>query len=1133
MSSDPAASPGATGLTTDDLTDPALSATQLAQTLVGPGVTVTNAHFTGAAVAGGTFSGDASILGIGYGVVLSTGMVSSVIGPNNGNKASTDNGAPGDPALDSLAGGSTYDAASLDFDFVPQSKTVSFQYVFGSAEYNQFVYQFNDVFGFFINGTNCAIVPGTASPVSINTINGGNPYGSGNAANPQLYRNNSPPDGGGSINTELDGLTTPLTCVAAVQPGQVNHAHLSIADALDHYLDSDVFIKAGSLTNGVPSWVTPTPKDRSVFEMRGDQTITFTVKAQASGPPITISHSALPGGLTCADVSNPGNPAEEDCTYDPNGVALYGTPGFTTVKFDAKFADGTSAGTRSYVVGYGRYVAMGDSYAAGQGTSSYDSYSQGTACHRSTINAWAGQLDRSGAPQIPQAFDFVACGGAIIPDIVGGNATNDGHNQGAGPQIDSLDSSATLVTLSVGGNDSGFADVLKTCLLNAACRSQDAQVSKAIEGLRNPLRKAYAAVKQRAPRARIMVMGYPHAFSTNQENNLVNCYILAGDDLRWLNEKAKQLDGVIRDATSGSGVAEYIDVYNAFEGHGACDSDAWIHAVELGDVDSSFHPNDSGQEALFKIALKQLETGPPAPLETYTIYPSQTITATAPVTPGQDSVAFATDWPGSDVVMSLTSPSGRVITRTTQASDVDHQNGPTYEVYTVQTPEPGNWTVTLYGADVSADGETLHLRVDHTPYTNRPPIAAYTQSVTGTAATVSSPVVFDASGSYDTDGSVASYTWDFGDGTTVTGVSAMHAFTQTGVYTPLLTIVDNQGAVGYVGNGPITVTAPITAASISLQATEGVPFSGTVATFTDKDPQATVSRFSATIDWGDGTTSAGTPSANGDGSFDVIGGHTYAEEGAYPVTMTVKDAGGSPATAVSKAQVGDTPLVAKGETILSGSGTGFSGPVATFTDADPNGVPGDYTATINWGDGTASSGTISADSSGGFSVGGGHTYAALGSHMVQISIADIGGSTITATGSILSFAYLSRGSFTLGDQTIANATSNTTVTWWGSQWSKQNTLSGGAAPSAFKGSAASTSTTPPSCPGTWTAAPGNSSGPPSSVPTYMGVVVTSAITKSGGTISGDTVHIVVIKTDPGYAPDPGHPGTGTIVARVC
>jgi len=128
MSSDPAASPGATGLTTDDLTDPALSATQLAQTLVGPGVTVTNAHFTGAAVAGGTFSGDASILGIGYGVVLSTGMVSSVIGPNNGNKASTDNGAPGDPALDSLAGGSTYDAASLDFDFVPQSKTVSFQY---------------------------------------------------------------------------------------------------------------------------------------------------------------------------------------------------------------------------------------------------------------------------------------------------------------------------------------------------------------------------------------------------------------------------------------------------------------------------------------------------------------------------------------------------------------------------------------------------------------------------------------------------------------------------------------------------------------------------------------------------------------------------------------------------------------------------------------------------------------------------------------------------------------------------------------------------------------------------------------------------------------------------------------------
>jgi hypothetical protein len=135
------------------------------------------------------------------------------------------------------------------------------------------------------------------------------------------------------------------------------------------------------------------------------------------------------------------------------------------------------------------------------------------------------------------------------------------------------------------------------------------------------------------------------------------------------------------------------------------------------------------------------------------------------------------------------------------------------------------------------------------------------------------------------------------------------------------------------------------------------------------------------------------------------------------------------------------------------------------------------------------------------------------------------------------FAFPSRGAFVLGDTTAASTTPFSTVTWWGSDWSSRNVLSGGAAPSAFKGFADTaplpTSTPPAACGGTWTSGPGNSSKPPASVPSYMGVLVASSVTKSGNTISGNTKKIVVVRTNLGYSDNPGHAGTGSIVAIYC
>jgi hypothetical protein len=246
-------------LSTQDLTT-GLTPEDLAQALVGQGITISNVSYSGAPVAAGTFAGGTGIIGFEQGVILSTGCISNVVGPNEVPDVTCENGTPGDPDLEEIAGEETFDAAILEFDFVPTTDRITFQYVFASDEYNEFVgSQFNDVFGFFVNGVNYALVGDPAVAVTINTINEGQ---SGvEPTNPELYRNNDPFDPnyfgdlappGGRYNTEMDGLTVVLTFEAPVNPGVVNRLKLAIADAADEAYDSNVFIRAGTLAACTP-----------------------------------------------------------------------------------------------------------------------------------------------------------------------------------------------------------------------------------------------------------------------------------------------------------------------------------------------------------------------------------------------------------------------------------------------------------------------------------------------------------------------------------------------------------------------------------------------------------------------------------------------------------------------------------------------------------------------------------------------------------------------------------------------------------------------------------------------------------------------------------------------------------------
>ena len=132
------------------------------------------------------------------------------------------------------------------------------------------------------------------------------------------------------------------------------------------------------------------------------------------------------------------------------------------------------------------------------------------------------------------------------------------------------------------------------------------------------------------------------------------------------------------------------------------------------------------------------------------------------------------------------------------------------------------------------------------------------------------------------------------------------------------------------------------------------------------------------------------------------------------------------------------------------------------------------------------------------------------------------------------FAFPSKGVFLVGD---TSAASGGVVEWWGHSWSNNNVLSGGSAPSAFKGfglDVALPTTSPPAvCGVPWSTAPGNSPAPPDTVPAYMGVLVSSAASKTGSSISGNTTSIVVVQVDPGYAGNPGKPGKGTVIATFC
>ena len=341
-------------------------------------------------------------------------------------------------------------------------------------------------------------------------------------------------------------------------------------------------------------------------------------------------------------------------------------------------------------------------------------------------------------------------------------------------------------------------------------------------------------------------------------------------------------------------------------------------------------------------------------------------------------------------------------------------------------------------------------------------------------------------------------------------------------------------------NAHVQLSAPPCAivlnAETGITSAEGQAFSGRVATVSLHDTSVPASAFHALISWGDGSSSVGTVTG-GNGSFVVNATHTYGEEGSFTTTVTLLD-GDVSTTSSGSATVSDLPLSADCATPAI-SPTLFAGSVATFTDADAAGTVGDYTATIDWGDGSTSSGIVTGPDGGPFRVSGSHAYAPTPSLLpygVHVSVKDAGGSTV-ATDSRGCNLLAGNGTFVIGDQ-VANA--GTSVTFWGTAWDKNNPRSGCATAYApdFKGFAGAGSDPGSDAQssitlGQWRTVSGNDpSPPPGPLPSVIPVVITDCVQRQGAAIAGHVVGTALVRVGPGYSPDPSTPGTGSVVSTA-
>lgn len=234
------------------------------------------------------------------------------------------------------------------------------------------------------------------------------------------------------------------------------------------------------------------------------------------------------------------------------------------------------------------YVALGDSYSSGVGTRSY--INDGSSCQRSTY-AYPALI----AAARGYALNFRACSGATVTDV-----TN--------TQLSALSATTSYVTISVGGNDAGFADVLTECATPWWAGDCDAAINQAQAYINNTLpgrlSTLYASIRSKAPSAKVVVVGYPRIFMGEDCN--AGTWFSPAEQTR-LNQTADLLNSKTSAQASARGFA-FANPTSRFVGHAVCDDVEWLNGLS-NPISESYHPNKAGQASGYTPTVSPLLTG--------------------------------------------------------------------------------------------------------------------------------------------------------------------------------------------------------------------------------------------------------------------------------------------------------------------------------------------------------------------------------------------------------------------------------------------------------------------------------------------------------------------------------------------
>lgn len=429
-----------------------------------------------------------------------------------------------------------------------------------------------------------------------------------------------------------------------------------------------------------PMWMSDTPADTSRFDVLPGDTATFTlVTADPDGeaPRLRFSFERpsgasrrMPDFVTCSSPEIQNGTVRQSCTVRPTSNVL------AVMKVVATDSTGQRSEERRFLIGGSpfKYIALGDSYSAGEGVDPYfrDGYHDngtqtGTVdnrCHRSTrayaesvtipgetapVYAQASGLGDSGTGRrsvnkygsdlnwrlsATKAWGFFACSGAVTKNILPSSQGGEkppftGGYREQGPQLDYsfVDYATDVVTLTVGGNEIGFADMLALCgakpgedkdCLTAVVDAIpfERAVEARIAALRNTLQTLYRAIKAYTFNAKLVVLGYPLPFPdtfAEQTCPELSTFDYSPGEQEAIRRLGRTLNRAIKEEAEAAG-AVFLDVAAAFESHEVCgDGDRWMNGVSLtvnptrsGVDDETFHPNQIGHSTMATLVNRAL-----------------------------------------------------------------------------------------------------------------------------------------------------------------------------------------------------------------------------------------------------------------------------------------------------------------------------------------------------------------------------------------------------------------------------------------------------------------------------------------------------------------------------------------------